>query len=144
MTYTIDLSEGTVTRNSDGQVVAPCQSSEDPDFMAYLDWVAAGNQPAETQDAGASIAALVASYTAAIQAHLDATAQARNYDGILSLASYVTSKNATFAAEGQAGVGFRDACWAYAYQLLADVEGGKRAMPTVAELLAELPVMVWP
>lgn len=43
--YTINPSEGTVTRNADGKVVAPCQSVEDPDFMAYIAWVEAGNQP---------------------------------------------------------------------------------------------------
>lgn len=43
--YTVSISEGTVTRNSDGKVVAPCQSAEDPDFVAYIDWVNADNQP---------------------------------------------------------------------------------------------------
>lgn len=43
--YTIILDEGTVTRDADGKVVAPCQSAEDPDFVAYIQWVEAGNQP---------------------------------------------------------------------------------------------------
>lgn len=43
--YTIILDEGTVTRDSDGKVVAPCQSAEDPDFVAYINWVEAGNEP---------------------------------------------------------------------------------------------------
>ncbi|BDU76290.1 hypothetical protein [Mesoterricola sediminis] len=43
--YTVSLSLGTVTRNEDGKIVAPCQSPEDPDFMAYIAWVEAGNQP---------------------------------------------------------------------------------------------------
>jgi hypothetical protein len=47
--YTIILYEGTVTRNEDGKVVAPCQSDQDPDFRAYIDWVEAGNQPAIVQ-----------------------------------------------------------------------------------------------
>jgi hypothetical protein len=42
--YTVSLSEGTVTR-SDGVVVAPCQSADDPDFLAYIAWVEAGNSP---------------------------------------------------------------------------------------------------
>ncbi len=44
-TYTIILSEGTVIRDSDRKVVAPCQSDQDPDFVAYIAWVNAGNQP---------------------------------------------------------------------------------------------------
>ena len=43
--YTLSISEGTVTRESDGKVVAPCQSAEDPDFVEYINWVNAGNQP---------------------------------------------------------------------------------------------------
>lgn len=43
--YTIILDEGTVTRDADGKIVAPCQSAEDPDFVAYIEWVEAGNTP---------------------------------------------------------------------------------------------------
>lgn len=43
--YTIILDQGIVRRNSDGKVVAPCDSAQDPDFVEYIDWVHAGNQP---------------------------------------------------------------------------------------------------
>ena len=43
--YEIRPNEGTVTRVSDGKTVAPCQSEFDPDFVAYIAWVNAGNQP---------------------------------------------------------------------------------------------------
>lgn len=43
--YTINLSNGEVTRQEDGKVVAPCQSVDDPDYVAYVEWVTAGNQP---------------------------------------------------------------------------------------------------
>ncbi len=45
MEYTIILSTGEVIRNSDGKVIAPCQSAEDPDFVAYILWINSGNQP---------------------------------------------------------------------------------------------------
>lgn len=45
MAYTLDTTTGTVTRNSDGKQVAPCQSPSDPDYVAYANWVAAGNSP---------------------------------------------------------------------------------------------------
>lgn len=81
---------------------------------------------------------------ASVQRHLDSTAKTRNYDGILSLASYASSTHPTFRAEGQAGLIWRDAVWDYCYQVLADVQAQTRTIPTEAELIAELPVMVWP
>lgn len=79
----------------------------------------------------------------AVQLHLDAVAKTRNYDGILSLCSYATSINTTFKAEGQAGVTWRDAVWAHCYQVMADVQAQTRTVPTVPELIAELPTITW-
>lgn len=43
--YSMILDHGVIVRDSDTKVVAPCQSDQDPDFVAYIDWVNAGNQP---------------------------------------------------------------------------------------------------
>ncbi|AZO82181.1 hypothetical protein B5U98_08015 [Bosea sp. Tri-39] len=83
-------------------------------------------------------------YRRAIQAHVDATAQARNYDSGLICASYLDSTNPAWAAEAAALVAWRDAVWVYAYAELAKVEGGEREQPTVAEIVAELPAISWP
>lgn len=82
--------------------------------------------------------------TSAVQSHLDQTARERNYDGIMSLCTYATSQNAKFAAEGQAGVVWRDAVWAKFYQVMDEALTGSRPVPTEAELIAELPVFAWP
>ena len=82
--------------------------------------------------------------TSAIQSMLDDKAKERNYDSILSLCTYATSTAAKFSKEGQAAVEWRDEVWAKGYAILADVEGGERAIPTVDELLSELPSFVWP
>jgi len=87
---------------------------------------------------------IIQELTAAVQAHLDATAKTRNYDGILSACTYATSTNTTFAAEGQAAVAWRDACWATCYGIMNAVQLGTRAIPTATEIVAEMPVMVWP
>lgn len=87
---------------------------------------------------------IIAGFTIAIQARLDTFAQSRNYDGILSACTYATSTVPKFAAEGQYCVDARDATWTRSYEILAEVEAGNRAIPTEAELMAELPVLSWP
>jgi hypothetical protein len=87
---------------------------------------------------------IIAHYIAHMQERLDAFARTRNYDGILSAATYATSAVPKFKAEGQYAVEARDATWAKCYEILAAVEGGTRPMPTMEELIAELPVLTWP
>lgn len=87
---------------------------------------------------------IIAQYTAGVQQHLDTFARTRNYDDILSAATYATSQVPKFKAEGQYAVEARDTTWAKCYEILAAVEVGSRPMPTLDELLAELPVLTWP
>lgn len=91
-----------------------------------------------------SVEQVVRLLSSAVQAHLDTTAKERGYDGILSLCSYATSSVAKFAAEGQAGVEWRDAVWADATQTFDQVLAGTIPAPTAEELIAALPPMVWP
>lgn len=85
-----------------------------------------------------------AQFVAAVQAHLDATARTRNYDGILSACSYATSTHLPFSTEGQAAVDWRDAVWLYCYAELAKVEAGTRTIPASPEaFIAELPSVIW-
>ena len=88
---------------------------------------------------------LLAQIVQATQTRLDAFAQERNYDGILSACSYATSTVPKFQAEGQYCVQARDATWAALYAILAQVETGERPLPAgYAELEAELPILAWP
>ena len=81
----------------------------------------------------------------AVQQRLDDFAKTRNYDGILSACTYATSTIAKFKAEGQAAVDLRDATWATLYQIMDDVEAGKRPMPSgYSDIEPLLPVLTWP
>ena len=84
-----------------------------------------------------------AQLTAAVQAYMDSTVQTRGYDNIHTACSYANSTDHIFAAEGQACLQWRDMVWRKCYDILAEVQAGKRAIPTVEELIAELPVLVW-
>jgi hypothetical protein len=86
-------------------------------------------------------------YRAAIRAHVDATAQARNYDNAVSCASYVNSTNPQWTAEAQAFVAWRDAVWEFAFAELDKVQNSLREQPTVEQFVAELTAAVpieWP
>lgn len=100
--------------------------------------VTAAQRAAEAQ------AALVETFRVAIQAHVDETARGRSYDSGNSLASYVASTNAAWAAEAQIFVAWRDAVWIYAYAELDKVMSGDRTIPTVEAFIGELPVIEWP
>ena len=86
----------------------------------------------------------VSDYEDAIQAHVDAAARTKLFRDGVTLASYVASANSQWASEAQAFVAWRDAVWTYAYQELARVQGGERTQPSVAEIIAELPLISWP
>lgn len=111
------------------------------DPFAGVDWsgVAALVQaPQKTEEQ------ILAELTNAVQRHLDEEARKHGYDSILSLCSYVTSTNPQFAAEGQAGIEWRDAVWAYCWGVVSDVKLSHRSVPTPAQLIVELPVIHWP
>ena len=81
--------------------------------------------------------------TKAVQDYMDATVQARGYDGILSACSYVDTGVEKFDNEGAKCREWRSAVWAKCYEVLDDVLQGNRAIPTAEELLAMLPKLEW-
>lgn len=83
-----------------------------------------------------------AQLTNAVQHVLDAKAQELNYDSCLSVCSYIDTGVQKFDDEGKAFRAWRSAVWAKGYEILAQVQSGERAIPTEAELIAELPQLV--
>ena len=117
------------------------------DAVVLIDgvWYDADKAPTITpeQQAAKEQAAIQAEFTQAIQERLDSFAQTRGYDGIMSAASYATSTDPIFRAEGEQAVALRDATWRACYSLLADVLAGNRETPTLEEVVAELPALTW-
>jgi len=108
-------------------------------------WILAKSAVEMTQDEkDAYRAKTVRQYELAVQDHMDVVAGQRNYDSMLSAATYAASKNGRYGLEGKACVDWRDDVWDTCYAILSDVEAGNRTPPTVEELISELPTMVWP
>lgn len=80
----------------------------------------------------------------AVQTLLDSTARDRGYDNIFTLCTYEADPDPIFAAEGAAGKVWRSTCWATAREIKEAVIAQTRPLPTVAEVLSEMPAMVWP
>lgn len=77
---------------------------------------------------------------ARVQAHLDEAAKARGYDNIFTAVTYADEPAvARFQADGKALRAWRSKVWEMCYQVLAQVQAGKRPVPSAAELLAALP-----
>ncbi|MDJ1632237.1 hypothetical protein [Rhizobium rhizogenes] len=86
-------------------------------------------------------------YVSSIAAMMDAKAKERRYDNALSIATYLGSTNAQWAAEAQAFVAWRDEVWGYCYAELDKVQNGEREQPSVSDFLTELETqfpMTWP
>lgn len=79
------------------------------------------------------------------QARLDDFARSRNYDSILSAATYATSSIPQFASEGQYAVEIRDATWMKIYDMLNEIQAGNRQVPqSYVDIEGELPALQWP
>ena len=86
---------------------------------------------------------LQAKYTRLVQDYMDKAVQARGYDDVFTCISYVDSTDEIFRREAQAVLAWRDKVWRMWYEVLAEVNAGKRAVPSEAELLAMLPKLEW-
>jgi len=82
----------------------------------------------------------IADYRAAIDAHVEATAKARDYNSAAHMASYVASTVPAWADEAKAFVAWRDAVWVTAFNLLRTLT---EPIP-VADAIDMLPKVEWP
>ena len=103
-------------------------------------WYLQGYAPKQSQEQ--IEAEIQAQLTNAVQRVLDAKAQELNYDSCLSVCSYIDTGVQKFDDEGKAFRAWRSKVWAKGYEILAEVQEGKREIPTEEELITELPKLV--
>lgn len=78
-----------------------------------------------------------------VQNWMDETAMERGYDSILSACSYIDTGVERFDNEGAEARRWRSQVWAYCYAYLDEVLVGERTIPTLEELIEELPKINW-
>jgi hypothetical protein len=116
---------------------------------AITEWHSDGEPPTEAEIAEAvetvRANALIETYRAAVQSHIDRTARERGYESGFACVSYMHSAIPAWLAEAGAFVAWRDAVWTQVFAMLADVQAGNAAPPESAEaLIASLPEIDWP
>lgn len=79
----------------------------------------------------------------AVQNLLDSKAQEKLYDNAFAICSYANSTDETFYAEANQFIAWRDQCWRKCYEILALFQNGDIPMPTVGEVLRQLPTLDW-
>lgn len=111
------------------------------DSVEIQEWIAQGNTPlpADLPTSQQQLAAI----EAAIERHMDAVAQAKRYDNRDSCRLYAGYTN-PFQAEAIAYGQWVAQCWVVSNQAQTDIVNGLRTIPTEADAIAELPIMVWP
>lgn len=78
------------------------------------------------------------------QQRLDAFAQERNYDNIVSLVGYSSSTVARFQADAQKGVTARDNTWAPLIALMESIVTATAPVPRKeSDILSVLPALTW-
>lgn len=112
------------------------------DYVEYLAWIAEGNVPepafTEAELAGMAINNLISEGKIAIQNLLDNTARIHGFDDLNSIGKYVGYDNA-FRFKAEALGGWAASCWVIAKKIQDDVLSGNRAMPTIEQVLSEIP-----
>lgn len=105
--------------------------------VAYETVTAASVEPA-------LYAALIESIKLEVQAQLDAFAQERGYDGIVSCITYRDAANNQFRNDANRCITVRDNTWATLYAYLAEVQAGTKPVPKNRnDFMSLLPATTW-
>ena len=105
-------------------------------------WYVAGYAP--TQPVQEVKAEIQKRLTDGVQNWMDTKVQERNYDNVHTcVGTYLYSPIEKFRLEAEAVRDWVSYVWAKCYEILAQVEAGERDIPTLEEVISELPVLVW-
>lgn len=82
--------------------------------------------------------------TDGVQNWMDAKVQERNYDNVHTcVGTYLYSPIEKFRLEAEAVRDWVSYVWAKCYEILAQVKNGEREIPTLEEVINELPILDW-
>ena len=106
-----------------------------------IDWTKVKTAEKKAEEAQV---ALVKSLENAVDQHIRAIYNIKGYDSENSLSKYMARPSSPWHTECVALGDWIDSCWLKCHEVLNAVTAGERAIPTEAELIAELPAFSWP
>lgn len=130
------LTNSEMILRDDGTYIPP--SIYNGDYRDYEQWLSQGNTPDPADPPTEK--QLIIAINDAVQYHIDQTVQDRGYDNMVSCVSYGLSKKSEWSNEAKAAIDWRDACWQRTYEII----NRGAPYPTPAEVVAQLPPIVWP
>lgn len=79
-----------------------------------------------------------------VEAYMNSKVAEKHYDSIdTCIGRYLNSPNEQYRKEATAVMEWNTAVWDKCWAILAEVKAGKRAIPTLEEVIAELPTLDW-
>ncbi len=105
-------------------------------FSKFKKWKIVNNEIVVDEDAENKIIAKM--YEEEVEQHLNNKAKEHGYDNIDTACSYASVEN-PFQEESKLFVAWRGNVWACCYQILNEVKEKKREVPSINELINELP-----
>ena len=113
------------------------------DGVPTTKWVITSKTEEEIQvEVAAKTTAILTSYKTTIQAMIDSEAQSRGYDDINAIAKYQGYPNMYQEETIALGMWCAD-CWTKGYIILGEVQKGLRVLPSIEEVIAELPKFIF-
>lgn len=88
--------------------------------------------------------AFVDAGTPLLAAYVDGVARQQQYNDAVSCASYVNSTNATWKAQAETFIAWRDSVYTYVITQETLMQNGSRSIPSFEDFKTELPVITWP
>lgn len=119
-----------IQRDSNNKIIGRYANKQNGYAEEYL--------PDDAQELLPTLEDVTEDFEKGIQKHLDVEAKSKGYDNILSACTYAYPNN-PFQSEATSFVIWRSAVWAYCYGELEKVKTGARTMPTLEQIISELP-----
>lgn len=91
---------------------------------------------------GLSTQEILAKYDQKLMDYFDTKAKEKNYDNRITC-SLRAGYPGPFQAEGLAFAQWMDACNAYCYEVMQDIQEGSRDIPSFEQLASEFPPLDW-